>query len=127
MTPPRYRVHLYICNCGQEARASVNEGWQTAEQILYARPFGCRYAVLYDDTRAWGIDFHAIPLYSGTDGQFTFNDKEGVPFLFDDRSLIPFPDVDTAVARLTMGYDTSPATMYLRSQCVTCRHNIHTT
>ena len=124
MIPARFRVHRYICDCGQEARASVSEGWQTPEQILYARPFGCRYAVLYTETGVWGVDFHSLPLYSGAGGQLSFTDVEGIPLLFDVRSLVAFPDVDTAMARLTMGYDTSPITMYLQSQRVTCRHNI---
>lgn len=87
------RAERYICTCGK-TRAPRAQGWQTLQQIFIDRPCDCRYVVVTSATSGytsavWGIDLYDDVLV-GPEAQMTLS------------QYTTYPDVDTAVATLSM-------------------------
>lgn len=87
----RMRAERYICTCGA-TQAPRAQGWQTLQQIFIDRPCDCRYVVVTIPSGAVrGIDLYD-DLLVGPEAQMTLS------------QYTTYPDVDTAVATLSMQY-----------------------
>lgn len=98
--PERYQIYRWVCDCGRTQQPQAT-GWHTAAHIFVARPVHCRYAVVVKtDGTVLGMDL--------TDAAF---DVSPAALRMSDtvtcRTTV-YPNVDTAVAALSLQYDTAP-------------------
>lgn len=87
----RYLVYRYVCACG-EAKPPMATGWQSLQSMFVERPQRCRYVVFETlEGEIHGMDLYKVVVELG--GRITPGSTER------------FPDVDTAVATLSLRYE----------------------